>query len=150
MYWKPPHIIKVYEALTAIADHRITLTSPTTAKCFSSSGNKFYLVSYDPGSNSINSNDNSAFYTKTLSYPMIAMLMLSNKISYSSELLPALKGIFWKKLNQNFKNNYDNLLADLSEKLSPQINSEISQIYQEVIKLKLKSQGKISRPPDAY
>jgi len=47
MKWKHPPIIKIYEALGSVADGRVEV-SGNTAKVFSSSGNKFYVVSYDP------------------------------------------------------------------------------------------------------
>lgn len=44
--WLQPPIIKVYEALGALADDRIKVKG-NTAKVYSSSGNKFYTVTYD-------------------------------------------------------------------------------------------------------
>ncbi len=47
MKWKHPPIPKIYEALGTVADNRVEV-SGGTAKVFSSTGNKFYEVTYDP------------------------------------------------------------------------------------------------------
>ena len=70
MKWEHPPIIKIYEALGAVADNRVEL-SENTAKVFSSSGNKFYDVSYDRDSNSIMTNDNGSYWKGYLGYPAI-------------------------------------------------------------------------------
>ena len=47
MIWKKPHISKIYEALTVIADNRMKING-NKAKCYLSSSDKFYDVKYDP------------------------------------------------------------------------------------------------------
>jgi len=69
--WKQPPIIKVYEALGSIADGRITVEG-NTAKIYSSSGNKFYEVTYDPDTSSIMCNDNGSYWAGYLGYPAIS------------------------------------------------------------------------------
>ena len=93
MVWKKAHISKIYEALTAIADGRIELISTNKARCFSSSKGKFYEVEFDPQTNGIMSNDNTAYYTDSVSYPMIALLMLKGKITYD-QIYEYLQGWF--------------------------------------------------------
>lgn len=156
MYWKKPHISKIYEALTAIVDARIELVSENKAHCYSSSKGKFYEVEFEPKTNSIMSNDNTAFYTDAVSYPMIALLMLKNKIVYNPKLLDMLKGIFWKDINQKFKNDYDKavefVLADLKSKCVDVdfIQAEINKIYEVASNLQLNYLGEKIKPPVAY
>lgn len=156
MFWKKPHITKVYEALTAIADKRIEKIMPNKAKVFSSSKGKFYEVEYDPETNAITCNDNSAYYTDTLSYPMIAYLMLEGVIKYNPKLLEPLSGILWKDINTKFKNNWESgifhVLAILVEKGYDKkfIEQEIDTIYQQVKKLEIKQLGEKQRPPKGY
>jgi len=66
MLYKIPHINKIYEALTAIADDRVSDRSTTTdllwvetitAQVKSSSGDKTYTISYQPNNSLIISND---------------------------------------------------------------------------------------------
>lgn len=156
MVWKQPHISKIYEALTAIADSRIELDGENKAKCFSSSKGKFYEVEYDSKITSIMSNDNTAYYTDSVSYPMIALLMLKGKITYNEKLLGMLKGIYWKDINQKFKNEYDKaiefVLADLQTK-GVDINfiqSEVDKIYKIACNLSLNYLGEKRKPPVAY
>lgn len=157
MYWKMPHINKIYEALSAIADERITLEQDKkSAKVYSTSGNKFYTVKYDKETSAIMSDDNSAYYTDTLSYPMIAMLMLLSEIQYNTDLLPFLKNIKWKDINQKFNNDYDKSTDFVLNNLSADgvdviwIKSEIEKIYDFVCSLKLSFLGEKSLPSKVY
>jgi len=99
------------------------------------------------------SNDNSAYFTGTLSYPMIAFLMLINKIPYDPNLLPCLQGIFWKKFNQKYKNNYDQVIKELLNDLKQKgqniefIKSAIQKIYEFVCALELSQLGPKKFPP---
>ena len=151
MIWKKPHISKIYEALTAIADDRIEMNG-NKAKCYSSSGDKVYDIQYDPINGSIMSNDNSAFYTYSLSYPMIAYLMLIGKIPYEKKLLEILKDICWKDINQKLKNDYDKSIKLVLGELKSEgedidfIRMEIQKIYNFVCKLEIKTLGKLQRP----
>ena len=104
MIWKQPHISKIYEALTAIADKRIELVGDDKARCYSSSRGKYYEVEFDLKTNSFMSNDNTAYYTESFSYPMVAVLLMTDQIDYDKQLLGILAGIFWKDINQKYKN----------------------------------------------
>ncbi|MEI6690669.1 MAG: hypothetical protein WCL07_02885 [bacterium] len=155
--WSTPHISKIYEALTAIADNRITLINGgNEARCYSSSKGKFYNVVYDPNTNSIMSDDNTAYYTGAVSYPMIALLMLKGVINYDNSLLSPLSNIVWKDIMTKYKNDYDkgitHVLKDLEKAghdIKP-IKSKIERIYQQAIRIRLKTLGRKLRPPKAY
>jgi len=154
--WKPPHISKVYEALSAIADKRIELVDDNTAHCTSTSRGKFYTITYDPQTSSIMSNDNTAYFTKSVSYPILALLILKGVLSYNTTLLPPLKNIPWKDLNQKHKNDYDKSIAYYLENLFPsdldkdQFQAEIESIYQAACTLKLNFLGSLKKPSSAY
>lgn len=157
MYWKEPHVSKIYEALTAIADgDRIELVEENKVRCYSSSRGKFYEIEFDPNTDQIMSNDNSAYYTDSLSYPMIALLMLKGRIKYNEQLLSALKGIRWKDINQKFKNNYDEAIEFVLKNLKSRgedvdfIKEEINKIYKFVCELKLGYLGAKRFPPKGY
>lgn len=157
MIWQKPHISKIYEALTAIADgDRIELVGDNKARCYSSSRGKFYEIEFDLENNSMMSNDNTAYYTDSISYPMVAVLMLKDKLKYDTKLLELLKGIVWKDIMQKFKNDYDKgiefVLNDLKNKSidTTYIKSEIDSIYTEVCKLEIKQLGSKKIPPKAY
>ena len=107
MYWTIPPRIKVYEALWSLWDKRIELVSPFEAKIFSSSGNKCYTITYDPGHRAIMMNDNGAYRKWYLGYTGIAYLMMTNVLPYNELFADALKGIAWKDINTKYKNDFD-------------------------------------------
>src|ERR1035441_7523817 len=80
--WHQPPIAKVYEALGAIADGRVTLVSPTSAQVGSSSGDKSYTVEWAKEFSWVTSNDNASHWQGYLGYPIIAVLFLQGKIAY--------------------------------------------------------------------
>ncbi len=155
MIWKKPHIFKIYEALTAIADDRIEING-NNAKCYSFAGDKFYDIQYDPINGGIMSNDNSAYYTYSLSYPMIAYLMSINKIPYEKKLLDILKDICWNDINKSFKNDYDKSIKLVLGELKREgqdidfIRNEIQKIYNFVCKLEIKTLGKLQKPVKGF
>ena len=89
------------------------------------------------------SNDNSAFYTYSLSYPMIAYLMLINEIPYEQKLLEILKNICWNEINKSLKNDYDKAIKLVLGELKKEgqdvdfIRNEIQKIYNFVCKMEV-------------
>lgn len=156
MIWLKPHISKVYEALTAIADKRIELVEENKAHCYSSSKGKYYEIEYNPETKEIMSNDNTAYFTGAVSYPMIALLMLKQELKYDQELLEILKNIVWKDVMTKFKNDYSKgiefVLVDLKSKGIDVdfVRNEVGKIYDEVCKLELGYLGKKKFPPKGY
>jgi hypothetical protein len=104
MKWEIPPIIKIYEALGAIADNRLEIDG-LEGKLYSSSRKKIYTIKYDSSSNSLMCNDNGAYYIGYLGYPAIAYFMKIGELEYSSNYANALKGIYWKDLNVKHDRN---------------------------------------------
>lgn len=154
--YSPPHISKIYEALTAIADHRYELVSDTELKLYSSSRGKYYTVTYDPKTSQIMSNDNTAYFTHSISYPMITLLMLRGDLTYDKALLGPLSKIVWKDIMTKYKNNYDAGISEVLINLKNQnidtdsLQSQIAKIYEKASKLVLSPLGKRMLPPKAY
>lgn len=153
--WKQPPIIKIYEALGALADKRIEL-SVNTAKVYSSSGNKFYTVTYDPKKNAIMCNDNGSYWQDYLGYPGIAYLLATELIHYTKNNAKFLKDIMWKDLNQSFKNDFDktekyckNLIVERGGNL-PFILKEIQTIHKYLADHPLSQLGPKTKPPSGY
>ena len=165
MKWKAPHISKVYEALGAIADHRI-LRGPAegggglvTAKVYSSSRGKFYDVTYGADKNAIMSNDNSAYWKGELGYPAIALLMQLGVLSFDKGIAESLKGIAWKDINQKHKNDFDKTVQDVLahvDSLGPQgvKSGDVVRFCESVLSKiehwNLGLLGKKQRPPAGY
>jgi len=151
MIWKKPHVARIYEALTAIAGNRIEING-NRAKCYSITNDKVYDIQYNSVSGSIMSNDNAAFYTNCLSYPMIAYLMLINKIPYQEKLLEIFKDVCWKEVNIHFKNDYDKSIKFVLGELKKEgqdtdfIRNEVKRIYDFVCSLQIKTLGELQRP----
>jgi hypothetical protein len=154
--YSPPHISKIYEALTAIADKRYELVSDTELKLFSSSRGKFYTITYDPSRKQIMSNDNTAYYTHSISYPMITLLMLRGDLAYDTSLLAPLSNIIWKDIMTKHKNDYDAGIAEVLANLKNRgvniesLQSKINAIYTTACSLVLTPLGKRRLPPNAY
>jgi hypothetical protein len=153
--WKLPPIIKVYEALGALADKRIEVTG-NTGKIYSSSGNKFYTVTYDPKTKSIMCNDNGSYWAEYLGYPAIAYLLKTEVIPYNPGLVNLLKDIMWKDLNQSFKNDFvktekycKNLVVQRGGNL-PALQSEIEHIHKYLEDHPLSLLGPKVKPPSGY
>ncbi|MDB5179342.1 MAG: hypothetical protein JWN01_1285 [Patescibacteria group bacterium] len=157
MQWEHPPIIKVYEALGAIGDGRVALDG-NTAKVYSSSGNKYYQVAYDPDSNSITSNDNGSYWVGYLGYPSISFLLLKGIIGYEPAAARLLKGIAWKDINTRFKNDFDKTEAHIRNQLTAEhdrrglelLDGELDRITKDINKLGLLKLPSHTHPPIGY
>lgn len=152
-FWIQPkdeHI--VYEALTAIADDRVEFTNDA-AKVFSSSRNKFYTVTFDLDNIAFMSDDNMAYYRDEVSYPMLAVLLLKNKITFDHRILPYLKNIPWKDINQKNKNDYMKSVYEFLGTLGDEtvlVKCEAQKIFDELLKIKVGVLGEKVIPPKGY
>lgn len=141
---KNPPIAKVYEALTAIASDRIELKE-NEAKVYSSDYKKSYKVLWKE--NSYYSNDNATYWQGYPGYPVIAVLLLQEKLSFSSEILPFLKDINWHEKNEKHKRNYDEAIEEVLENLEANtkenIKDTVEEIYKNLLELDIKIVRKI-------
>jgi hypothetical protein len=155
--WSLPHISKIYEALGAIADGRVEiLVDSASAKVFSSSKGKFYTVTWSADFSEMMANDNSAFWQNKLSYPMIAVLLLQDKLPLQQELSQLLAGIKWKDINQKFKNDFDATVEFVLTKIESKgldaaaLKSYVENLQAQISKLNISQFGKKVRPPQGY
>jgi len=155
MQWKLPPKIKIYEALGCVGDDRIELDG-SEAKVYSSSGNKFYSVKYDSQANAIMSNDNGSYWQGYIGYPAIAYLMKIGVIKINQIYAEALKGIQWKDINTEFKNDFEKTIAYVHEVLQEkgisvdEFLKEIDGIDMQIRKMNLEVLGKKTKPPVGY
>ena len=103
--WKKPPKAKIYEALGALGDNRVSLLENRTARVISSSGNKTYTVEWSEDEKYITSNDNASFWLGYMGYPILAVLMLRNKIIFNQRVA---------SLPSNHKSNNINWLGKSS------------------------------------
>lgn len=139
--WNMPPPGKIYEALTAVADQRVTITGPTTAQVVSSSRNKTYDVSWSADMREITSNDNGSYWQGYVGYPIIAVLLKLDKLSFDSHIAQLLAGVPWKAVNDHFKRNYDRAIDHVLDQVEAhggnrtQVAQEVEKIYQQLVVL---------------
>lgn len=153
MKWKQPPIIKIYEALGAVADRRVGVTD-NGGQVYSSSGNKFYTVTYDSVAQAIMTNDNGSYWQGYLGYPAIAYLLQLGILDYEPMQGELLRGIPWKDINQKFKNNFDKTLAYILEPLSQSdreyLAAYVAKISEDIKRMDLALLGTKTKPPEGY
>jgi len=151
--WKMPPKAKVYEALSAVADGRVTLTGPLTAQVRSSSGHKTYDVKWSEDVHEITSNDNASYWQGYIGYPIIAVLMELGKLSFDPDVARKLSGVPWKEINNRFKRDYDKAVNHVLDQIEEEggdraeITGEVEKIYDQLGKLELQRAKRGKRPP---
>ncbi len=151
--WKAPVREKVYEALGAVADGRVSVYG-NTGKVFSSSGNKFYLIEYDPKRRAIMSNDNTAYWKGSVSYPIIAFLLKAGIVGYDAGVAEELAGVKWKDLNTQFRGDFSKTVGTVLESKSPEVREKITREVERIYKVLLTKEyfflGSRVKPPEGY
>lgn len=151
--WEVPPVIKIYEALGAVADGRLEVLG-NTAKCYSSSGNKFYDISYSPEERAIMANDNGSYWQNHLGYPAVAFLLQTGVLAYKEDLAIYFKDVAWKDLNQKFNNNFDKtveyIFANIEDDKIREIESYANGLLKDIELLNLTMLGKKQKPPTGY
>ena len=133
--WGVPPIEKIYEAFSAIADGRVKMVDDH-ALVSSSDYRKEYTVNWQD--NTYSSNDNASYYQGYTGYPIIAVLMLQKKIDYSVAVAEYFKGINWKELNTQYKNQYAKVVSMIMNEFSSkgidvqEIEAEVNRIYEQI------------------
>jgi len=141
--WAMPPKIKIYEALSAVADGRVTLTGPTSATVRSSTGERLYHVAWSEDMRSITSDDPASQWQGYLGYPIIAVLLQLGKIPYDQRRAKLLAGIPWRAINTRFRRNYEQALNYVLEQIQArggrkeELIAEVEQIFAHLEQLKL-------------
>jgi hypothetical protein len=152
--WHLPPKAKVFEALSAIADSRVNMLAAEKAEVSSSTGGKTYIVKWSPDGKHFTTNDNASYWQGYLGYPIIAVLLLSERIPYNKQLIQALAGIPWKAINKQHKNNYDKAVTAVLQSLQEKgtntgpIVEMVDNIFEQLPNLDLENMaGRHLRPP---
>jgi len=152
MKWKMPPVVKIYEALGAIGDGRISVDSDK-GKVMSSKGNKKYSVKFDADTNAIMANDNGSFWQGYVGYPAISFLMKIGKIEFDDAVANSLKGIAWNDVNKKFQRDYEKTIeyclqvAEKNGVNAKKVKIEVDRIYKILGKMELGMLGKKIYPP---
>ena len=151
--WKSPPKAKIYEALSAVADGRVTLMGGEKAEVVSSEGTKTYHVQWSPDLTQITSNDNASYWQGYMGYPIIAVLMVLGKLDYETEVADFLASVPWKQMNRRFRNDYtkaiDSVLDTLEAKGAPwqTVVAEVDRIMAQIEGMELERLPRRKRPP---
>ncbi|MFD6073115.1 MULTISPECIES: hypothetical protein [Amycolatopsis] len=150
--WKPSPVIKIYEALGAVADGRVEIDGDT-ARVASSDRAKTYDVRHDPVAGSITANDNGSYWQGYLGYPGIAYLMERGVLAYDSGLTAGLAGVPWKELATEYRNDWAKVEKHVREDLAAKdvdldrFDAGIAEISNGLEKLALTKLSPRQRPP---
>ncbi len=151
--WKLPPKAKVYEALSAVADERVRLFDAYKAEVTSSSGDKKYTVEWSEDGKAFSSNDNASYWQGYIGYPIIAVLLTTGRVPHNAAALTHLRGVEWKKLNKQHKNDYDKAVAAVLTSLTDRgfdigpIARDVDEIYMSLQELDLHKLPQRRRPP---
>lgn len=157
-----PPLIKIYEALWAIADERIEIDQQKNednlvcAKIYSSSRKKHYDVTYSEQKNAIMANDNWSYWKGYLWYPALALLFLKWKLALDVEYAESLKDIKRKDINTKNKNDFDKTMIEIDMGLQKNginivaFKEYFSRILDEIQNLNLEILGEKLLPPEGY
>ena len=130
---KLPPIEKIPEAYTAIEDDRIILLE-NSAIVKASNGEKEYTIQWKD--DLFYSNDNSTYLQGYPGYPILAILMLQNKLSLNREVSTYFKNINWNQRNKENKRDYkkalEEVLEDISIEEKERIYQEMDKVYEEI------------------
>lgn len=138
-----PPKAKIYEALSTVADQRVTITGLTTAQVQSSSHDKTYDVEWSDDISEITSNDNASYWQGYIGYPIIAVLLKIGKLSFNNHIAELLAGIPWKVVNNQFKRDYDKAINHVLDQIEKkvgnrtEIEQEVENIYEQLGTLRL-------------
>ena len=113
--WKMPPKAKIYEALSAVVDHRVSITGAMSAQVLSSARDKTYDVTWSEDFREIGSNDNASYWQGYIGYPIIAVLLKVGRLPFTQQLAGLLAGVKWKEINDQYKRDYDKAITHVLE-----------------------------------
>jgi hypothetical protein len=118
--WKQPPATKVYEALSALADGRVSVTGPGKATVLSSGRDRTYDVEWSADGRVITANDNASYWQGYTGYPIIAVLLALGALRVDEAAVAPLAGVDWHQLNKRFRRDYqaavEHVLGGLEER----------------------------------
>jgi hypothetical protein len=137
--WKPPPVAKVYEAMSAVLDGRCELLLPDRAVVHSSDRSRTYHVRWND-SGDITSDDPASRFQGYIGYPIIAVLLATDRLSWDAKLAAPLLGVPWKGLNDRFKRDYDAAVDHVLSELPDDgraVRGMAERVYEDLLSLRL-------------
>lgn len=133
--WKIPHMIKIPEAFSALADQRYEFKNDFFL-VYSSNRKRQYTVTVH--SDGYASNDNMSFNKGILGYPVVVHLLLKERISFDKSVAMLFKNINWTELNlqcnKDFTMSYNIILNRFSKQgmNTKLINEKIQDTFEQL------------------
>jgi hypothetical protein len=115
--WEMPPLIKIYEALGAVADGRVRIDDETHARVSSSDRASEYVVESSEDWHEVSSSDNASYWQGYLGYPAVAVLIARGFFSPQKETLAALAAVAWKELNRRHKGDYSKTISEVQQRI---------------------------------
>lgn len=147
---KLPPREKIHEACSAIADSRVVI-GIDSAKVTSSNYAKEYIVTWKDGI--YTSNDNASYWGGYAGYPIIAVLMLQDKLKLDRSIIKYFKGINWTELNAKYKGKYAKAVSEIMDGLRANgidcdaINKNVNEVYHQIELLDISCKRSSAKPP---
>lgn len=133
-----PPLAKIYEAYSAVADHRVYMTTDQ-AIVIASNYQKGYTVRFTE--NEYSSNDNATYWQHYAGYPIIATLLAQGRLTPTIADLTPFQHVDWHALNEANHRNYDQaiqaMLAPLPAATQTAIKSGVAQTAEDLAALPL-------------
>ena len=151
--WKQPPAAKVYEALSAVADGRVSVTGPGAATVLSSGRDRTYKVEWSEDGRVITANDNASYWQGYTGYPIIAVLLTLGTLRVDEAVLPSLAGVDWHDLNTRYRRDYqaaiDHVLQGLDERGvdASRVVRQVEAVMAQLAALALERPPRRKRPP---
>lgn len=118
------------------------------AEVTSSNGAKTYTVNWDD--DVYHSNDNASYWQGYAGYPVIAVLMLQEKLPYDQKLANNFANVNWNEINKKYKRNYIKAAADVIEEKGldeEKVMAELERVYADLKQLSITIKRGSLRPP---
>lgn len=147
---KMPPPEKIHEALSAIADDRVTMEE-NGASVVSSSGGKRYAVRWE--GDVYSANDSATYWQLYPGYTIIAVLLLQGRLPLRCDIAALFSGIDWSELNRRHKRKYAKAVAEVMARLHREghdpeaIERYIAQVYGALEALDITVKRGSLRPP---
>lgn len=148
---KLPPIEKVYEALSAVADGRVTLRpGKRQATVASSNGAKTYTVSWSEDGRTYSSNDNATYWQGYAGYPVIAVLMEQGILPLDRAVAEDFAHVNWTELNERFRRDYARAVRAVVDERgldADQVEAAARSVYDALAGLDLSIKRGSAKPP---
>ena len=96
------------------------------------------------------SNDNASYWQGYAGYPVIAVLMLQEKLPYDQKLANNFANVNWNEINKKYKRNYIKAAADVIEEKGldeEKVMAELERVYADLKQLSITIKRGSLRPP---